>query len=132
MVRIFIIQRKTLPVKNQPVRKRIFMKQEEFTIFNSISSLVHMEPAVMICHCDKDNGSICLSGHYDERTRVKTIKNLLFRPQFGPTRWTGADVESAEPNGRTMKDASFFFSKTFCKTFQLEDFVEVGLQFFVS
>ena len=118
MVRIFIIQRRTLPVKNQPVRKRIFMKQEEFTILNSISSLVHMEPAVMICHCDKDNGSICLSGHYDERTRVKTIKN--------------SDVESAEPNGRTMKDASFFFSKTFCKTFQLEDFVEVGLQFFYS
>ena len=84
MVRIFIIQRKTLPVKNQPVRKRIFMKQEEFTILNSISSLVHMEPAVMICHCNKDNGSICLSGHYDERTRVKTIQNFLFRPQFGP------------------------------------------------
>ena len=91
-----------------------------------------MEQAVSICRCDKGNGSICLSGHYDERTRVKTIKNLLFRPQFGPTRWTGADVESVEPNGRTMNDASFFFSKTFCKTFQLEDFVEVGLQFFVS
>ena len=87
------------------------MKQEEFTIFNSISSLVHMEPAVMICHCDKDNGSICLSGHYDERTRVKTIKNLLLRPQFGPTRWTGADVESAEPNER-------------CIIFLLEDFLQ--------
>ena len=80
----FYHSKKNFTGKESTGKKKNLHEAREIYNFEFNQFLVHMEPAVMICHCDKDNGSICLSGHYDERTRVKTIKNLLFRPQFGP------------------------------------------------